>query len=138
MSESQSCIILIAATPPSLNEVGFHTHARKGARIKREWQSLLETELMASTLPKPIPGGRVEVTATLFFPTRRRRDEGNFRALLEKSCGDALTFSGDPTRPNRLRYLLDDTPDRYEFGRLLFAVQPKSSPATMLVFRWDS
>ena len=32
---------------------------------------------------------RVEASALLVFPTRRRRDEGNHRSLIEKSLGDA-------------------------------------------------
>ena len=44
----------------------------------------------------------VKAKATIRFKQRRRRDEGNFRALLEKALGDVLQAGG---------YLTDDTPD---------------------------
>jgi hypothetical protein len=48
----------------------------------------------------------VTVKAKMRFPDKRRRDEGNFRMVIEKALGDALVGGG---------YISDDTPDKYRF-----------------------
>jgi hypothetical protein len=72
--------IWIGDTPPSLNVVAGRRW--DWAKAKRRWQSDLGLLLMAERLPRGLQ--RVEASAVLTFPTRRRRDEGNFRSLLEK------------------------------------------------------
>src|SRR5947207_1933958 len=73
--------------------------------------------LLAEQLPRRLE--RVEASAVLTFPTRRRRDEGNYRALLEKALGDALVEG---------RWLVDDTPERFTFGTVSFAEgQPRTA-----------
>jgi hypothetical protein len=100
--------IWIGDTPPSLNVVAGRRW--DWVKAKRRWQTDLGVLLMAEQLPRHLH--RVEASAVLTFPTRRRRDEGNFRSLLEKSLGDALVEGG---------WLDDDTPDRYRFGVVTFA-----------------
>lgn len=100
-------------TPPSLNVVGLHSHWRVGHKAKQRLQDDLHWLLVASKLSKGL--SRVEASARLTFPTRRRRDEGNWRSLIEKALGDALVAGG---------WLSDDTPDRYRFGACLIDTTP--------------
>lgn len=65
---------------------------------------------------------RVRASAVLRFPKRRRRDEGNFRAPLEKALGDALQHRG---------IIADDTPDHFTFGELTFDPEPGPSRTTI-------
>jgi len=102
--------VWIGATPPSLNVIAGRGSRFEFASAKRRWQSDLGVLLMAEAVPRGLE--RVEASAVLSFPTRRRRDEGNYRTLLEKALGDALVEGG---------WLPDDTPDRFRFGRVRFA-----------------
>jgi hypothetical protein len=77
---------------------------------------------MEQRVPKELK--RVEATATLRFKQKRRRDEGNHRALLEKALGDVLQAGG---------WLKDDTPDLYRFGRLnMLAPVPQAETIVLL------
>lgn len=105
--------VWIGETPPSLNVIAGRGSRFAFAGAKRRWQTDLGLLLMAEALPRGLD--RVEASAVLSFPTRRRRDEGNFRALLEKALGDALVEGG---------WLPDDTPDRFRFGAVTFATGP--------------
>lgn len=112
--------------PTSFNATA-HAHWRTVHRVKQQLQRDLELVLLgAPGLPRPIPGGRVDVTATLIVPDRRRRDEGNFRTPLEKALGDALVAGG---------WLPDDTPDHYRFGAVAFEVV-RGVRATRLHLAW--
>ena len=102
--------IWLGATPPSLNVIAGRGSRFAFARAKRRWQDDLGVLLMAERLPRGLV--RVEASAVLTFSTRRRRDTGNYRSLIEKSLGDALTEGG---------WLPDDTPEHYDFGALTFA-----------------
>jgi hypothetical protein len=114
-----------AATPPSFNAVGLHSHWRKGHRWKQAWQRDLWVLLLAGGLPKPLR--HVHVEASLRFPQKRQRDEGNFRVILEKACGDALVAGG---------WLSDDSAGRFSFGRVSF--EPERGPhRTRLVVRYQ-
>lgn len=60
----------------------------------------------------PRPCGRVLVEGEITFATRQRRDQGNFRVLIEKALGDCLTEH---------EWLEDDAfypTSFYEFGNL--------------------
>lgn len=97
-------------TPPSLNKVG----SRGGSHwafttAKKMWQGVFITLLLQRRVPKGVRS--VQATAVLRFPSKRRRDEGNYRALLEKALGDALVLA---------RVIHDDTPDRFRFGKVEF------------------
>jgi hypothetical protein len=102
------CIIELAACPPSLNRDAGR-HWRVFHRKKQAWQADIERLLLAEQLPRGL--ARVHATASLRFPQRRRRDEGNFRWLLEKALGDALTNG---------RWLADDTAEEFTTGALVF------------------
>lgn len=99
----------LSYTPASLNVVGSrgsHWHFRKA---KKDLQADLEKLLMVERLPRGCDV--IEACADLRFPTSRRRDEGNFRMLLEKCLGDALVNGG---------WLPDDTPDHFRFTHVQF------------------
>jgi hypothetical protein len=105
--------VWLSETPPSLNVIAGRGSRFAFANAKRRWQADLGLLLMAEAVPRNLE--RVEASAVLRFPTRRRRDEGNFRTLLEKALGDALVEGG---------WLPDDTPDRFSFGSVSFAHGP--------------
>jgi hypothetical protein len=102
-------MLIIDQTPPSLNTIA-QTNWHRWYREKRAWQTILESYLMASNTKRGLYSG-CTVHGSLRFPTRRRRDEGNFRSLLEKALGDALVNG---------RWIPDDTFSHYRFGRLSF------------------
>lgn len=120
----------IPGTPPSYNDKAMArgAHWSEGRKVKRDWEANLSIALMERGVPRRVL--RVEATALLLFATRARRDSGNFRVLLEKALGDCLT-AGD--------WLPDDTPDRYEFGRVAFGVDPiPTTLITVTYYREDS
>ena len=80
---------------------------------------------MASGVPRG--QSSVYASAELTFPTKRRRDEGNYRTPLEKALGDVLV-SG--------RWLTDDTPDHYRFGGVVFS-STAGPHNTVLTLRWN-
>ena len=112
-------VLEIPGTPPSYNETA-HAHWRKVNRVKQDWQERCELVLMEARVPRGLE--LVTATARIFFKQRRRRDEGNFRVVLEKSLGDALTNGG---------WLPDDTPDHYRFGKVEL-LSPAQVPLTQL------
>jgi hypothetical protein len=115
----------IPGTPPSFNKVGLHSHWAVGRKAKQDWEQWLSIALMEQKVPRGLK--RVEATATLRFKQRRKRDEGNFRALLDKALGDVLQAGG---------WLADDTPDFYRFGELtLFAPVPQ--PETIVLLDYE-
>jgi hypothetical protein len=69
--------------------------------------------LLMSKVPRGLV--HVDARAELWFPTRRKRDEGNYRVLLEKCLGDSLV-NGE--------WLIDDTSDFYRFGAVGFNYGP--------------
>lgn len=104
--------------PPSLN----HAHSRHWSyfhRHKRAWQDIFEALLLQ--VPRRL--AYVHAEASLRFPVRRRRDEGNFRWLLEKALGDALVNGG---------WIADDTPDYFRTGLLTF--EEDAGPKRTTVF----
>jgi hypothetical protein len=106
-----SVVVELGATPPSYNALAY-SHWRKTHRTKQAWQGDLVVLFLSERLPKPLI--RARVSATLRFTQRRRRDEGNYRVLLEKACGDALVTGG---------WLADDTPEHYRFGHVEFEAE---------------
>lgn len=112
-----------ADTPPSYNTF-MHAHWRTVRNHKQVWQLLFENLLTASPLRRLQPGESrfIYAEGILTFPLRRRRDEGNFRVVLEKALGDALTNG---------RWLADDTTEFYRFGKLLIEEEP--GPARTLI-----
>jgi hypothetical protein len=106
-----SCTIWLNAVPPSLNRREHHGHWAKFAAVKGQWERDLGLLMLAEkrTWPKGLLA--VHATAILSFPVARRRDEGNFRWLLEKALGDALHEGG---------WIADDTPEYFTFGEVTF------------------
>lgn len=122
--------------PPSLNRVGSRGSHWAFTAAKRNWEMMLLGYLNQA---RPVDGTRggtgiprgliqVWASAHLTFPTKRRRDEGNFRMMIEKSLGDILVKQG---------YLEDDDADRYSFQRLTFEEKlgPKLTVITLEVER---
>jgi hypothetical protein len=110
----------IPDVPPSINKLA-HAHWRKWWKQKKAWQATLEMYLMSMGATRPLPSP-VRVHGSLRFAVRRRRDEGNFRALLEKALGDALVNGG---------WIPDDTPEHFRFGKLSFE-EETGQPRTLL------
>lgn len=110
----------VPETPPSFNAIGYRSHWAVGRRHKQQWQRWLSTALMVAQVPRGL--STVTATAELRFKQRRRRDEGNFRVILEKALGDALVEGG---------WLADDTAEYYRFGGLELSA-PHSEPLTIV------
>jgi hypothetical protein len=102
--------------PPSFNMVGARGHWKSMHYKKRYWQEVFELKLMA-TLPRK-RFKRIVASASLRFPTKRRRDEGNYRAILEKAMGDALVNGG---------WLKDDTVEQFVFQHVI--IEQDNGPA---------
>lgn len=120
--------LTIAATPPSLNaaSLGSRGAHMKFHRLKKEWEGHITAGLLKAQVPKGLE--RVHATAVCRFPSRRKRDEGNFRYLLEKALGDTLQLNG---------CLEDDTPEQFTFGKLVFDADrgPARTILTLEVWR---
>lgn len=113
-------VTITCSVPPSVNATRGE-HWTKTRRRKRRLQAELAILLLHAELPRPIPGDRVHATAVIVHPVERRRDEGNFRAALEKALGDALS----PHDHDALnRWLSDDTPEHFTFGAITFETGP--------------
>lgn len=99
--------------PPSMN-IQMQASGRKARfayqNVKDAWQEQLYRLLSASGLPRGLDAVLAE--GQMCFPDRRRRDQGNFRYMLEKALGDALV-EGD--------YIADDDWQHYSFGNLRYA-----------------
>jgi hypothetical protein len=108
--------------PPSFNKVG-HTGNRWGwSREKKKWQEMIELMLIVEKVPRGL--SYVQASATLRFKINRKRDEGNYRTILEKCLGDALTNGG---------WLSDDTPDEFRFDRVVFLEAGETQEATLIL-----
>lgn len=114
-------VIRMGETPRSLNKLGARGSWRAIHHEKKRLQKTLEGWLMVARLPRPLPGFLV-VEATLRFPTRHRRDAGNYQAPLEKALGDALVNG---------RWLTDDTPVFWDFRKLEFDKEVGSNMTTI-------
>lgn len=141
---------ITATAPQSVNETTGATRA-KSARIRKAYRLELQRLIHASDLPRPVPGDRVHCTAVLTFPAIRSRDEGNYRAPLEKAAGDALVpkpskrdrevarlFAAQGKEPPPLPlYLTDDTPEHFTFGEVTFIVdQTCRRPSCTIEIAW--
>ncbi len=109
MAESERFTIVIPAVPRSLNETSGRGHRWLFTNEKKRWEGFLMIALLKEKVPKKLTV--VEASAALRFPTKRRRDEGNYRSILEKALGDILQKGG---------WLADDTPEHYRFTELNF------------------
>lgn len=107
--------------PKSLNAVGSRGSHHAWNREKKKWEGMIFIGLRQAKVPEGLV--YVEATAVLHPPTKHKRDEGNFRAILEKALGDILQVGG---------WLVDDSDAEFRFGRLEFA-GPEKPPRTILV-----
>lgn len=121
-SQRQLYELTVPDTPPSLNSFGSVGGGTPWPYIKakKKWEGMLAVCLMQAQVPRGLI--RVEASATLTFRSKRKRDEGNFRFLLEKALGDVLTSGG---------WLPDDDADRYSFAGLAFS-EERGDPATVV------
>lgn len=115
-------VLDIPDVPPSINQFGFGGRGvhMKMHRLKKSWEYLIWVTLLETGVPKRLK--KVTAKACLRFKTKRRRDEGNFRWILEKALGDVLQENG---------HLPDDTPDQYRFTELTFE-EETGHPRTLL------
>lgn len=109
--EHDLCVLRIPETPTSLNKVGQRGSWRVVHAEKKRLQTIIERYLMMARLPRPLPHF-LRVECEMVFPTRHRRDVGNFKGPLEKALGDALVNGG---------WMLDDTDRWWEFKEFRFA-----------------
>jgi hypothetical protein len=105
-------------TPKSLNRTAKSQWPF--IREKKKWEGNFQIRLMTEKVPRHLKG--VVASAVLTFPSVRRRDEGNFRFMLEKALGDTLVGGG---------WLEDDTPENFRFERCLF--EPERGDALTVV-----
>lgn len=106
--------------PRSLNPL-MRAHWSKFHAEKKKWEDMLFIALHEAKVPKRLK--KVHATASLRFTDRRGRDEGNFRATLEKALGDAL----------QLQWIPDDTADIFTFGALTFEEKPGTKRTTIVL-----
>lgn len=122
---------VLHATPPSHNTFG--TGARAGRALYAtisQWKNDLHTAFIVAGLPRPLSFVHYDVRMT--FPQARDRDEDNHLVVLRKAVGD--TLCPHLTREERKlglkarkAWLPNDTPEFLSFGRLDFAVAPRTS-----------
>lgn len=112
--------------PPSLNLGGAGWNGFVYDSYKKAWQKVIVELLGQSGLPRPLKA--VTVEGMICFPDRKGRDQGNFKFLLEKACGDALQEGG---------WLADDEfyPEvHYEFGGLGATYEKGESWTRLVLF----
>lgn len=105
-------------TPKSLNRTAKSQWPY--IRQKKLWEGNFQVRLLTEKVPRHL--SRVVASAALTFPSIRRRDEGNFRFMLEKALGDTLVGGG---------WLEDDTPEHFRFERVVF--EPERGKALTIV-----
>lgn len=124
--------------PPSLNEVGGRPSAGAYRRFKALWGDLLTEQLLVAQANGALPAQQVdfvEAAAVIRFNVQRERDEGNFRATLEKALGDALV--GQRSAWPEGRWLPDDTAKHFRFDHVAFIVDADKEPKTVVGFEWS-
>lgn len=118
MPELETYEIALPGTPPSFNKVGHSGNRWTWTNTKKQWEGYCVVALLSAPVPKKL--SFVRANAWLFFKQERRRDEGNYRTLLEKCLGDAL----------QLGWLEDDDPEHFVFDRVRFRKATK--PTTIV------
>jgi len=97
-------------TPQSIRGFGSGANHFQYQTMKHKWQDRLTEMLFDAGVPTGL--SHVLAEGQVCFPDRKKRDQGNYRFILEKALGDALVEGG---------WLPDDDWDHYEFGRLRYA-----------------
>ena len=111
-STTSTMTLSLPYLPSSANR-DMYAHWSRRRRAKQRLQRDLEALLMAAGVPRGVE--RVDASAVLVVPDRRRRDGDNYRWPLSKALGDALVAGG---------WLVDDTPEHFAFGELVFEPMP--------------
>lgn len=112
--------------PPSLNVVGSRGKSHWAfTNAKKKWEGMFFIALLESKVPKDLLS--VDAEAVLTFPSKRVRDEGNFRMMLEKALGDIMVTGG--WLPH------GDSADFYYFRRVSFSEEtgPKHTLVKLMV-----
>jgi hypothetical protein len=136
-SEGRARLEFPGRVPPSLNAVAGRPNAAAWRRFKVLWGELIGQELIAAQARGELPVGNldwVEAAGVIRFATRRERDEGNYRAVLEKALGDALV--GDRRVWPGGHWLPDDTHEHFVFRQVAILVDPAAEPKTAIEFNW--
>lgn len=136
MTERGTTALDIPRTPKSFNAAGARD-PRGFHKAKTEWE--FELALLMRDPDKGLPGWptgpqlqTVTASAVLTFAHKRKRDEGNFRVLLEKALGDAL--QGGKHWPDG-KWIPDDTSEHYSFRGVV--ISPDLGAAqTLLTLEW--
>lgn len=115
--------LLHLGAPQSLNVAGSGGNHFAYQTAKHAWQERFAELLTAAGLPRDLAG--VSVEGLVCFPDRHRRDQGNYRYLIEKALGDALVAGG---------WIEDDDWDRYSFGGLDYLYEKGESWTRLMVF----
>jgi hypothetical protein len=97
-------VLVIPEAPPSLNSTARSPWPYRKA--KDHWTKMLAVAIENAAMA---PCRYVMAEGLVTFGDKRKRDQGNFRFMLEKALGDALVHMG---------VLEDDDWDSYEFGHL--------------------
>lgn len=108
--------------PPSLNDVAGQGTRYRWIAAKKLWYRDLAPALAAAGM---VRCDTVYVEGLITFPNRRKRDQGNYRAPLEKFLGDALQRGG---------YLPDDDWAHYQFGDLQAGYEKGVSRTRLVLF----
>ena len=108
--------------PPSLNDVAGQGTRYRWIAAKKLWYRDLAPALAAAGM---VRCDTVYVEGLITFPNRRKRDQGNYRAPLEKFLGDALQRGG---------YLPDDDWAHYQFGDLQAGYEKGVSRTQLVLF----
>jgi hypothetical protein len=108
--------------PPAFHKLGSGDR-RAYQAVKQQWQDVLTELLEESGLQRGL--GRVMVEGEATFPEQLRRDQGNYRILIEKALGDTLVAGG---------WLEDDDWARYEFGNLAYRYEHGVSRTRLYLF----
>jgi hypothetical protein len=118
----QKIEIELPRVPPSMNTNEIRSHWTGFQKAKKEWQDYFAVELMSLQARQHIRRGayqRAIAGGFLRFSLRAsRRDTGNYKQLLEKALGDALTIS--EATPRDKRFIPDDDNVRFYFGGVEF------------------
>lgn len=109
--------------PPSLNVLGSGNRFLY-QHFKEAWGAVFADHLRGSNLHQRCYD-QVSVEGAVCFGDRVKRDQGNYRFILEKALGDTLVAEG---------YLEDDTWDRYSFGNLDLVYEPRRSFTELVLF----
>lgn len=107
-------------TPPSFNKVGHSGNRWAWTSAEKKWKGIVEGLMLATGFPREWE--HISVKVRLTFPTRNKRDEINYRVILEKAIGDALVNG---------KWIPDDVPEHFYFEGVHFEQQTGKAKTTI-------